>query len=145
MPFRQIPYATEDSEFMAVTSTDVKINMQTNQPATDRTTGEVLKTVGLLEMRNGAADVLKVTVPASQIPEDLALGTHVRPVGLVAIPWVQSRGNGQLSEGIAYRATAVERSAPASSPTAAVPASSPAVAASAVKPSTPIQKTENTK
>ncbi|MFJ5593216.1 hypothetical protein ACIQCG_26130 [Streptomyces noursei] len=138
MPFRQIPYATENSKFMSATSVEVKINMQTNQPATDRTTGEVLKTVSLLEMLNGSADVLKVTVPASQVPEDLELGTNVRPVGLVAIPWVQSRGNGQLSEGIAYRAAAIERCAPASAPT-------PAPASSAAKPSTPIQKTETTK
>lgn len=111
MPFRQIPYATEDSEFMAVTSTDVKINMQTNQPATDRTTGEVLKTVGLLEMRNGAADVLKVTVPASQIPDDLAVGTPVR----ARSAWSPFRGS----------SPAATASCPRASPTAPLPSNAP--------------------
>jgi hypothetical protein len=99
---------TADKNYVLTLGAAGLINPSTGQPATDRETGEVLSAVGLLQLSDGKADLLKVKVPSSKVPEGLAVGTPVRPVGLVAMPWAQLKGNGQLSEGVSFRAAAIE-------------------------------------
>lgn len=144
---QSIDVATRNKVYMLALLTEPKINGQTGEPATDYTTGELLLLVSVLQTSEGKAEVVKMAVPESGVPEGLAVGTYVRPVGLVATPWARVNNNGQLAEGIAYRATAIEvSSAPAApAPSAAASAASPA--ASAVKSANPNpnQKTENTK
>ncbi|MFI1018003.1 hypothetical protein [Streptomyces sp. NPDC020965] len=108
MAMRQIPMNIVGASFMVVTPSVPKIkNPETGEVATHRETGETLHTIGVVEMANGRADVLKITIPATGVPEDLPPGQPVRPVGLVAIPWARIF-NGQLSDGVAYRADALE-------------------------------------
>ncbi|UCM91847.1 hypothetical protein LC193_15700 [Streptomyces marincola] len=96
------------SSFLLVTPAAPKVkDPQTGEIATHRETGETLYTVGVVEMLAGRADVLKITVPESGLSDGLAQGAPVRPVGLVALPWARIF-NGQLSDGIAYRAESVE-------------------------------------
>ncbi len=73
------------------------------QFAVDRETGEQLKTVTLFFMEEDRAEALKITVPASGLPNGLKPGLPVMPVELFATPWARIF-NGQLSDGIAYRA-----------------------------------------
>ncbi|MFE7129753.1 hypothetical protein ACFVIM_02735 [Streptomyces sp. NPDC057638] len=108
MAMRQIPMDITASSFMVVTPSAPKIkNQETGEIATHRETGETLHTISVVEMADGRADVLKLTIRATGVPEGLAPGTPVRPVGLVAIPWARLF-NGQLSDGVAYRADALK-------------------------------------
>ncbi|MGW7004981.1 hypothetical protein ACWGCW_19785 [Streptomyces sp. NPDC054933] len=140
---QSIDVETHDKDYMYVIPAEPKINGQTGEPATDYTTGEVLAVVSLLQTSPGKAEVLKIAVANSGVPDGLTVGTYVRPVGLVATPWARVNNNGQLAEGIAYRATAIERSNAPATPAPSAPADS------AVKSANPNpnqnQKTENTK
>lgn len=96
------------SSFLLVTPAAPKVrDPQTGEVATHRETGETLYTVGVVEMQDGRADVLKITIPESGLPKGLTQGAPVRPVKLIALPWARIF-NGQLSDGIAYRADALE-------------------------------------
>ncbi|MGW2366891.1 SCO3933 family regulatory protein [Streptomyces sp. NPDC001667] len=79
----------------------------TGEIATDRDSGESLYTVTVMLMEDGRADVMKITVPASGLPEGLQPGRALRPVDLVATPWARIF-NGSLSDGVAYRASSLE-------------------------------------
>ncbi|MFJ6622104.1 hypothetical protein ACIQOW_31555 [Kitasatospora sp. NPDC091335] len=81
---------------------------QTGEIATDRETGEHLFTVTVMLMEEGRAEIMKLTVAHSGLPEGLKPGVMVRPVDLFATPWARLF-NGQLSEGIAYRAGRLEK------------------------------------
>ncbi|MFJ8041368.1 hypothetical protein ACIRBX_12765 [Kitasatospora sp. NPDC096147] len=80
---------------------------QTGEIATDRETGEPLFTVTVMLMEEGRAEIMKLTVAQSGLPEGLKPGVMVRPVDLFATPWARLF-NGQLSEGIAYRVGRLE-------------------------------------
>lgn len=82
-------------------------DQERTQIAKDRDTGESLYTVALFVMEDERAEALKVTVPKSGLPNGLNVGMFVRPVDLFATPWARIF-NGQLQDGIAYRAAALE-------------------------------------
>ncbi|MEV8543207.1 hypothetical protein [Streptomyces sp. NPDC051572] len=73
------------------------------QFATDFETGAKLMTITLFFMEEDRAEALKITVPETGLPNDLKPGLPVMPVELFATPWARIF-NGQLSDGIAYRA-----------------------------------------
>ena len=94
--------------FIAGTAPIPKVkNPETGELATDRDTGETLHTLTVFLMEEGRAEQLKLTVPASGVPEGLQPGVPVRVVELFATPWARVF-NGQLSDGVAYRAAALE-------------------------------------
>ncbi|MEU2821956.1 hypothetical protein ABZ763_06630 [Streptomyces bacillaris] len=82
-------------------------NPETGEIATDRDTGEVLHTVTVMQMSDGRAEILKITVPESGVPAGLLPGVMVRPVDLIATPWARIF-NGSLSDGVAYRVSRLE-------------------------------------
>jgi len=82
-------------------------DQETGKIATDRDTGEDLFTLTVFLMEDGRAEQMKITVPKSGLPDGLNLGVPVRPVDLFAFPWARVF-NGQLSDGVAYRASALE-------------------------------------
>ncbi|MFE0858223.1 SCO3933 family regulatory protein [Streptomyces mutabilis] len=82
-------------------------DQQTGEVATDRETGQSLYTVTVMLMEDGRAEVLKITVPESGLAAGLKPGVMVRPVELFATPWARIF-NGQLSDGVAYRAARLE-------------------------------------
>jgi hypothetical protein len=101
--------------YIALTPPAVKLKDQaTGEIATDRATGENLYTVQLAETVDGRAQVIKVTLAESKLPKGLVLGAVVHPENLVASPWARIF-NGQLSDGVTYRADGL-------APAAAVPA-----------------------
>ncbi|MFF3848617.1 hypothetical protein [Streptomyces sp. NPDC002328] len=57
--------------------------------------------------REDRAEALKITVPETGLPNGLKPGLPVMPVELFATPWARIF-NGQLSDGIAYRADRVD-------------------------------------
>lgn len=61
----------------------------------------------LFLMEEDRAEALKVTVPASGLPNGLKPGMPVKTVDLVARPWA-NLFNGQVSSGVAYRVSALE-------------------------------------
>lgn len=73
------------------------------QFAVDRETGAKLFVVTLFFMEDDRAEAMKITVPETGLPNGLKPGTPVMPVELFATPWARIF-NGQLSDGIAYRA-----------------------------------------
>lgn len=85
-------------------------DQETGKIAQDRDTGEDLFTLTVFLMEDGRAEQMKITVPKSGLPDGLNLGLPVRPVDLFAIPWARMF-NGQLSDGIAYRAASLELAA----------------------------------
>lgn len=98
--------------FMAGTEATLKIkDPQTAEIATDRETGEHLYTVTGMLMEDGRAEVLKITVAESGIPQGLKPGVMLRPLELFATPWARVF-NGSLSDGVAYRAGRLELVAP---------------------------------
>ncbi|MEV0282443.1 hypothetical protein AB0I22_39665 [Streptomyces sp. NPDC050610] len=98
--------------FMAGTAPVPKVkDPQTGELATDRDTGETLFTMTVFLMEEGRAEQMKITVPQSGLPDGLQPGVPVRPVELFATPWARMF-NGQLSDGVAYRASALELAAP---------------------------------
>jgi hypothetical protein len=82
-------------------------DQQTGEVATDRETGASLYTVTVMLWEDGRAEVLKITIPETGLEAGLKPGAMVRPVELFATPWARIF-NGQLSDGIAYRATRLE-------------------------------------
>ncbi|WP_181785456.1 hypothetical protein [Streptomyces phytophilus] len=128
MAGKSIRVLTEGADYLAVSEPVKKVRDQaTGEVATDRVTGEELYTVNLVEMFDGAADVLKVTLRASKLPAGLALGVPVRPVNLIATPWARAFNDGVM-DGVAYRADTLELRARQTVSAAAAPAS-PAAAA----------------
>ncbi|MDT0451958.1 SCO3933 family regulatory protein [Streptomyces hesseae] len=81
-------------------------------PATDRESNQPLYTVTLFLMEEERAEAMKITVPKDGLPNGLNVGQLIRPVDLFATPWARVF-NGQLQDGIAYRAAALELLAPA--------------------------------
>ncbi|MFE9567474.1 hypothetical protein ACFYMW_03095 [Streptomyces sp. NPDC006692] len=75
--------------------------------ATDRESGQPLYTVTLFLMEDDRAEAMKITVAKNGLPDGLKPGTFVRPVELFATPWARIF-NGNLSEGVAYRAAGLE-------------------------------------
>ncbi|MFI9720878.1 hypothetical protein ACIHFE_14685 [Streptomyces sp. NPDC052396] len=75
--------------------------------ATDRETGQTLYTLTVFLMEEERAEALKITVPKDGLPNGLMPGMQVRPVDLFATPWANIF-NGQLQQGVAYRAAALE-------------------------------------
>lgn len=73
------------------------------QFAVDRETGAKLFVVTLFFMEDDRAEAMKITVPETGLPNGLKPGVPVMPVELFATPWARIF-NGQLSDGIAYRA-----------------------------------------
>ncbi|MFE4913007.1 hypothetical protein ACFRCX_15905 [Streptomyces sp. NPDC056652] len=82
-------------------------DQQTGEVATDRETGASLHTVIVMLMEDGRAETLKITVPETGLAAGLKPGVMVRPVELFATPWARIF-NGQLSDGVAYRAARLE-------------------------------------
>ncbi|MFE6554255.1 hypothetical protein ACFVHS_38570 [Streptomyces sp. NPDC057746] len=82
-------------------------DQQTGEVATDRETGASLHTMMVMLMEDGRAEVLKVTVPETSLAAGLKPGAMVRAIELFATPWARIF-NGQLSEGVAYRAARLE-------------------------------------
>jgi hypothetical protein len=87
-------------------------DQEKTQFATDRETGARLFTVTVFFMEEDRAEALKITVPENGLPDGLKPGVPVTPVELFATPWARIF-NGSLSDGIAYRAAALELIAPA--------------------------------
>ncbi|MFE9699466.1 hypothetical protein [Streptomyces sp. NPDC006270] len=104
-------------------------NPETGEIATDRDTGETLYTVTVMQMSEGRAEMLKITVPESGLPAGLAPGVMVRPVDLIATPWARIF-NGSLSDGVAYRVTRLKL---VQIPAMAAPAETVSESAAAVK------------
>ncbi|WP_435885717.1 SCO3933 family regulatory protein [Streptomyces subrutilus] len=82
-------------------------DQQTGEVATDRETGDSLYTVTVMLMEDGRAEIMKITVPQPGLVAGLKPGAMVRPVDLFATPWARIF-NGQLSDGVAYRAARLE-------------------------------------
>ncbi|MFF5014099.1 MULTISPECIES: hypothetical protein [unclassified Streptomyces] len=81
------------------------------QFATHRETGAKLYTITLFFMEEDRAEAMKITVPETGLPNGLKPGVQVMPVELFATPWARIF-NGQLSDGIAYRADRLDLFAP---------------------------------
>ncbi|MFE5673804.1 hypothetical protein ACFQ7B_00570 [Streptomyces erythrochromogenes] len=116
----RIPVLVKETDtYMTGTGGTPKIkNPQTGEIAMDRDTGETLYTVTVMQMSDGRAEILKITVPESGLPVGLAPGVMVRPVELIATPWARIF-NGSLSDGVAYRVARLEL---VQAPTVAAPA-----------------------
>ncbi|MGW1883589.1 SCO3933 family regulatory protein [Streptomyces sp. NPDC001970] len=82
-------------------------DQEKTQFALDRETNAKLYTITLFFMEEDRAEAMKITVPETGLPNGLKPGVPVMPVDLFATPWARIF-NGQLSDGIAYRATALE-------------------------------------
>ncbi|MEV6314272.1 hypothetical protein [Streptomyces sp. NPDC051776] len=76
--------------------------------AFDRETAEVLSVITLAETFKDRAQVIKVTVPESQIPEAITPGMQVRPVEMIASVWANKGFGDQVNSGLSYRAKALE-------------------------------------
>jgi hypothetical protein len=70
------------------------------------TTGEAMSVISLVEMFQDRAQVIKITVPTSGVPEGLTAGAQVVPVGLICSPWANKFGE-QVNSGLSYRAESV--------------------------------------
>ncbi|MEW2083929.1 MULTISPECIES: hypothetical protein [unclassified Streptomyces] len=92
-------------------------DQEKTQFAKDRETGVKLYTITLFFMEDERAEALKITVPETGLPNGLRPGVPVMPVELFATPWARIF-NGQLSDGIAYRAASLELTAPAAAESA---------------------------
>ncbi|GCD98337.1 SCO3933 family regulatory protein [Embleya hyalina] len=104
---RSIPVDTSAAMLMCATEPQVKLkDLKTGEVSTDRDTGATLYTVGIVFIANGAADVVKVTVPEPGLPNGLTAGSPLVLTGLVALPWENNMG-GQMRHGVAFRASAV--------------------------------------
>jgi len=88
-------------------------------------TGEAMAVISLTEVFEGRAQVIKISVPASQVPETAVPGTVVRPVGLVCSPWGMAGMGSQINTGLSYRAERIDLAATIPAPAA------PAAAATA--------------
>ncbi|MGV9856569.1 SCO3933 family regulatory protein [Streptomyces sp. NPDC003442] len=96
------------TQFIAGTLPVPKVkDPNTGEVATDRDTGETLHTLTVFLMEEGRAEQMKITVPENGLPGGLQPGMPVRVAELFATPWARLF-NGQLSDGVAYRAAALE-------------------------------------
>ncbi|MCQ4214176.1 SCO3933 family regulatory protein [Streptomyces longispororuber] len=103
---QQIPVDTAGAMLMVATPPQPKYaNQKTQERAADTRTGEFLMTVDVLFVKDGNAEVVKVTVGESSISGELAMGTPVALTGLIARPW-ENEFNGQKRHGISFRAVA---------------------------------------
>lgn len=91
-------------------------------------TGEAMAVISLTEVFEGRAQVIKITVPESQVPDGAVPGAVVRPVGLVCSPWGNAGFNGQVNTGLSYRAERIELLRAGAAVPVAVPASAAAAA-----------------
>ncbi|WP_432013765.1 hypothetical protein [Streptomyces cucumeris] len=99
------------TQFIAGTLPMPKVkDPETGVLATDRDTGETLHTLTVFLMEEGRAEQMKITVPESGLPDGIQPGTPVRVTDLFATPWARVF-NGQLSDGVAYRAAKLELAA----------------------------------
>lgn len=64
-----------------------------NAQRMDRNTGLPMWTVQLVAVDDGGAEVINVTVCATEAPK-VTVGTVVTPLNLQAIPWAQNGKNG---------------------------------------------------
>ncbi|MFF7648713.1 hypothetical protein ACFZCY_02425 [Streptomyces sp. NPDC007983] len=95
------------TQFIAGTRPMPKVkDPETGVVATDRD-GESLYTLTVFLMEEGRAEQMKLTVPESGVPDGLQPGMPVQVAELFATPWARIF-NGQLSEGVAYRAAKLE-------------------------------------
>ncbi|WP_233521979.1 hypothetical protein [Streptomyces triticagri] len=101
-----------DSVCIAGSDAQLKVNLETNVPLVDRDTNAPLYTIQLMLMEAGRAELLKVTVPETGLPNGLKPGVVVKPLGLVATPWARIF-NGNLSQGVAFRTPALTLVQPA--------------------------------
>ncbi|MDL4776358.1 hypothetical protein [Actinomadura xylanilytica] len=106
---RSIPVDTSNLTFVCVSAPRPKlVSQETGEVKVDRD-GNTVFTVGLSAADEmGRVELLNVSLPGDQ---SVTIGQIVRPVGLVAFPWEQTR-NGEKRWGIAYRAKAVTLVAP---------------------------------
>ncbi|MFF7330478.1 hypothetical protein [Streptomyces sp. NPDC008150] len=81
-------------------------DQKTGERAVDFETGAGLSTVGLLIADDGEANLYKVTVPETGLPDGLTVGVPVTVVGLKARDW-ENTFNGKPGHGIAFRAAAI--------------------------------------
>ncbi|MEU4997049.1 hypothetical protein [Streptomyces sp. NPDC021622] len=103
---QQIPVDTVGATLMVAQPPQPKYaNQKTQERAADRQTGELLVTLDVLFVKDGNAEVVKVTVGESSISGELAIGTPVALTGLIARPW-ENEFNGQKRHGISFRAVA---------------------------------------
>lgn len=104
-----IRVATDGATCLVVTAPVVKLrNPETGEIAKHRETGQPLFAISLVETVDGRAQVLKVTVPEAGLPKNITVGQAVRPLNLTATPWARLFNTDQLSEGVLYRADALE-------------------------------------
>ncbi|WAL96539.1 hypothetical protein [Streptomyces sp. Je 1-369] len=102
------------------------VDMEKTQESKDRDTGERLFHVTVMLMEDGRAEMMRITVPESGLPNGLQIGSVVRPVDLFATPWARIN-NGNLSDGVAYRAKSLDLATPPA------PAAQPAASAESKK------------
>ncbi|MFH8566867.1 hypothetical protein [Streptomyces sp. NPDC017993] len=81
-------------------------DQEKGERAIDQATGAPLSTVMIFLMEGERAEALKVTVPEKGLPNGLKPGMRIKTVDLMANPWA-NLFNGQVSSGVAYRATAL--------------------------------------
>ncbi len=108
MPRTQIRVGLlKDTQLMAGSQAAAKWkDQEKGERAFDRETGAPLSTVMIFLMEGERAEALKVTVPENGLPNGLKPGMPIKTVDLMAIPWA-NLFNGQVSSGVAYRATAL--------------------------------------
>lgn len=111
----RVGFTSTTRHMVGVLQTPKFTDMEKTQIATDRETGEPLYTVTLFVMEDERAETIKVTVPKSGLPNGLNVGVFVRPLDLFATPWARVF-NGQLQDGIAYRASGLELMTPPAPP-----------------------------
>ncbi|MER5303653.1 hypothetical protein ABT039_29900 [Streptomyces lasiicapitis] len=104
---QQIPVDTAGAMLMVAQPPQPKYaNQKTQERAADTRTGELLATLDVLFVKDGNAEVVKITVGESALSGDLVMGTPVAITALVARPW-ENEFNGQKRHGIAFRAAFV--------------------------------------
>ncbi|MFE5208793.1 hypothetical protein [Streptomyces sp. NPDC056600] len=103
----RVGFAPTTRHMVGMLPTPKFTDQERTQIAKDRDTGESLYTVTVFVMEDERAEAIKVTVPKSGLPDGLNVGMFVRPVDLFATPWARVF-NGQIQDGIAYRASALE-------------------------------------
>jgi hypothetical protein len=101
---RTLPIDTTAITFLASAPPAPVLDFTTKQPKADPN-GEPLYAVQLVAMQPAGADVITVKVPGQP---HIAVGTPVRVVGLVGLPW-----NNDGRSGVAFRAARIEPTTPA--------------------------------
>ena len=87
--------------FLCVMAPEAKLaNVDTGEVRTDRKTGEVVFTLGVVAMRGRDSSVIQVSVVGE--PVGISVGAPLREVDLEAVPWER-----EGRSGIAWRAVSV--------------------------------------